>query len=147
MNIFVLALIFILVSPPRRKDPLDFTAQCVKKSSYSYEEQKKKRTPIQILLFLLFLNQIVRIQNAVSNVEHSSSSNLYLLYIPVLLLLYYIMYKMIEYILFKECNSTMVVFVLLSISYLYSNMINMILYSLERIFNMQKLLTSYYELF
>lgn len=146
MNIFVLALIFILVSPPRRKDPLDFTAQCVKKSSYSYEEQKKKKTPIQILLFLLFVNQIIRIQNAVSNVEHSSS-NLYLLYIPVLLLLYYMMYKMIEYILFKECNSTMVVFVLLSISYLYNNVINMMLYSLERIFNMQKLLISYYELF
>lgn len=136
--VFVFALISVLFNPPRRKDALDFTAECSKKR---IKTNKEKVNLLKLSLIIMCFYDIFSIQKAISIAE---SPNLYyLIYIPFFITGYFIIFKILQNIIQYNCNTTMLILVFYTTFLFYRNFKYILLYFIEANFEIKNLIEIY----
>jgi len=138
---FVFALLSVMFNPPRRKDPLDFTAECSKKRIHA---KKEKINLLKLSLIIMCFYDIHSIQKAISIAEPPNL--FYLIYIPFFIIGYLIIFKILDNIIQYNCNTTMLILLFYTTFLFYSNLKYILLYFIETNFKIKNLMEIYENL-
>lgn len=136
--VFLFALVSALFNSPRRKDPLDFTAECSKKR---IQPNKEKLNLLKLSLIIMCFYDILSIQKAISIAE--APNIFYLIYIPFFIIGYLIIFRILHKIIQYNCNTTMLILLFYATFIFYRNLKYILLYFIETNFQIKNLIEIY----